>query len=87
MKDLSIGGVIMLDRSTEIGVDEKEEVGIGGSENLPLTEYFFSILRLWSQSWSTEEGPVLRTARRSPHRQSRLNTRRIESFSFYGELL
>ena len=28
MKDLSIGGVIMLDRSTEIGVDEKEEVGI-----------------------------------------------------------
>ena len=31
MKDLSIGGVIMLDRSTEIGVDEKEEVGIGGA--------------------------------------------------------
>merc|ERR1712141_346329 len=26
MKDLSIGGVIMLDRSTEIGVDEKEEI-------------------------------------------------------------
>ena len=26
MKDISIGGVIMLDRSTEVGVDEKEEV-------------------------------------------------------------
>merc|ERR1711902_257448 len=26
MKDISIGGVIMLDRSTEIGVDEKEEI-------------------------------------------------------------
>merc|ERR1711934_5648 len=26
MNDLSIGGVIMLDRSTEIGVDEKEEI-------------------------------------------------------------
>merc|ERR1711879_646578 len=26
MKDFSIGGVIMLDRSTEIGVDEKEEI-------------------------------------------------------------
>ena len=85
MKDLSIGGVIMLDRSTEIGVDEKEEVGIADSKNFPLTVFF--ILRLWNQSWSTEEGPVLRIARRSPHRQSRLNTRRIESFSFYGELL
>ena len=40
MKDLSIGGVIMLDRSTEIGVDEKEEVGIVGSENFPLTVFF-----------------------------------------------
>ena len=40
MKDLSIGGVIMLDRSTEIGVDEKEEVGIAGSENFPLTVLF-----------------------------------------------
>ena len=39
MKDLSIGGVIMLDRSTEIGVDEKEEVGIVGSENFPLTVF------------------------------------------------
>merc|ERR1711992_154736 len=26
MKDISIGGVIMLDRSTEVGVDEKEEI-------------------------------------------------------------
>merc|ERR1739848_519486 len=26
MKDISIGGIIMLDRSTEIGVDEKEEI-------------------------------------------------------------
>merc|ERR1712115_373960 len=26
MKDLTIGGVIMLDRSTDIGVDEKEEI-------------------------------------------------------------
>lgn len=26
MKDISIGGIIMLDRSKEIGVDEKEEV-------------------------------------------------------------
>ena len=41
MKDLSIGGVIMLDRSTEIGVDEKEEVGIVGSENFPLTVFFY----------------------------------------------
>ena len=40
MKDLSIGGVIMLDRSTEIGVDEKEEVSIAGSENFPLTVSF-----------------------------------------------
>merc|ERR1711997_1308048 len=26
MKDISIGGIIMLDRSKEIGVDEKEEI-------------------------------------------------------------
>jgi len=26
MKDISIGGVIMLDRSTEVGIDEKEEI-------------------------------------------------------------
>ena len=42
MKDLSIGGVIMLDRSTEIGVDEKEEVGIGGSKDYHwLTVFLF----------------------------------------------
>ena len=41
MKDLSIGGVIMLDRSTEIGVDEKEEVGIGGANKLLPNSYFY----------------------------------------------
>ena len=86
MKDLSIGGLIMLDRSTEIGVDEKEEVGIGAwSDNFPLTVFF--LLRSWSPSWSTEEEPVQTTARKSPRLQSRLNTRRIENFSFYGDLL
>ena len=46
MKDLSIGGVIMLDRSTEIGVDEKEEVGIGCSKCSPLTDqvYYLKIV-------------------------------------------
>ena len=46
MKDLSIGGVIMLDRSTEIGVDEKEEVGIGCPKCLPLllTVFFLKIV-------------------------------------------
>merc|ERR1719384_1135180 len=90
MKDLSIGGVIMLDRSTEIGVDEKEEivepilVNRGGASSDPQRLELTRKKRSWSQSWSTEEGPAQTTARRSPHLQSRSNTRRIESFSFYG---
>merc|ERR1711978_868708 len=43
--------------------------------------------RMWNPSWSTEEGPVRRKARRSQHLQSPLNTRRIESFSFYGVVM
>ena len=48
MKDLSIGGVIMLDRSTEIGVDEKEEVGILTSPiNVPSHELSAVLIAAW----------------------------------------
>ena len=80
MKDISIGGVIMLDRSTEVGVDEKEEVSVDVN---PLILTYVNNHRSWSQSWSTEEEPVQMTARRNPPLQSRLSIRRTES-SFNG---
>ena len=40
MKDISIGGVIMLDRSTEVGVDEKEEVSSDSEFNFRAVSIF-----------------------------------------------
>ena len=54
MKDISIGGIVLLDRA-ELGAEEEEQVSAG---DVALEHFnIFSIFRLLSLWWSTRELP------------------------------